>query len=173
MVDLFPMPSGMNISRPVWIAMTPVLRDEIIRMWQELSAGEAIAKDRRCGRPKSHRKQYGDSFHALHLLDMEIWHRPNAKKIAEADALRERLAPDEERMRVEDERNASLEEFHQMAAAGGTNVAAVLREYVGLENLIRQDPVKGLKILGRRVGVDWTDVLANALEANAEVDAVA
>jgi hypothetical protein len=101
------------------------------------------------------------------LLDMEIWNRPNAKKIAEADALRERLEPDVERLRQMDERDAGLAPFHALAAAGGTTVAAMLREYVALENVIRAEPLTGMKMLARKCDVDLADVLARALEKEA------
>jgi hypothetical protein len=160
--DLFPIPDRLNISRADWIATPPVTRDEIIRAWQELSAGIAVGKDRRCGREKSNRRPRNSaviSFYELHLLDMETWHRPNAKKIAQADALRKRLEPDVERLRLEDERDAGLAPFHALAKAGGTTVAAMLGEYVTLENVIRAEPLTGLKMLARKCDIDLADVM--------------
>lgn len=165
MTDLFPMPDCMNLSRVDWIATPPVVREEIIRAWQELSAGIAVRKDRRCGREKSH-KQYpaGNSFYALHLLDMEKWYRPNAKKIAEADALRERLAPDFERLRLLEERDAGLAPFHTLAEAGGTTLATALRGYVEMENMVRANPIKGLGMIASKAGIDFADLLARIAE---------
>jgi hypothetical protein len=157
-IDLHPIPSGMNISPAAWIATAPVMRDEIIRMWQELSAGEAIAKDRRCGRKKPHRKPaeaLGDSFYALHLLEMDIWRFPtNTVKIAKADAMRAVLAPDVERMAQMDD----LQEYHEMAAAGGTDLATVLRRYTDMEHLLKVDPLAGICEICKNIGVEPIDM---------------
>jgi len=164
-IDLHPLPTCLNISREAWIATSPELRDEIIRAWQELQQGISVRKDRICGREKSHRaKSAGDSFFALHELDMAIWRRPdNTALQKEAAALRERLAPDMERVQLVLDRDESLAEFHQRAKAAGTTVADALRQYVGLESMIRQDPVKGLELLLKRSGVDPVDFATVAL----------
>jgi hypothetical protein len=164
-IDMYPQPSATNISREDWIATTPVVRDEIIRAWQEMEQGIAVAKDKRCGREKSHKRPSAgsDSFYALHVLDMLIWRRPDDEALQEkAAALRERLAPDVARMQAND----SLEEYHALAKAGGKELADVLRQYIALEQLIRQDPIKGLQMLAKRYGLDFADVLRKALESD-------
>jgi hypothetical protein len=162
-VDMYPQPSATNISREDWIATTPVVRDEIIRAWQEMEQGIAVGKDKRCGREKSHRHEAaGDSFYGLHVLDMLIWRRPDDEALQEkAAALRERLAPDVARMQAND----SLEEYHALAEAGGKKLADVLAQYIAIENMVRQDPIKGLQKLAKRYGLDFADVLARATEA--------
>jgi hypothetical protein len=159
-IDLHPMPTSLvgRISRENWIATAPVLRDEIVRAWEELSAGKAIGQDVRCGRPK---RATGDSFFALHQLEMEHWRRPDAKLAAQIDELGKRLAPDLERMMAKDD----MEEFHDMARRRGTTLPVLLREWVSLEITLRRDIEKGIEMLANKLGVDLRDVAAQALEA--------
>lgn len=169
MIDMYPQPSATNISREDWIATAPVVRDEIIRAWQEIEQGLAVQIDRYCGREKSHKRPSpgGDSFYALHVLDMALWRRPDDEALqARAAALRERLAPDAERHKAMLNRDASLAEFHALAKAGGKKLADVLAQYIAIEQLIRQDPIKGLQMLAKRYGLDFADVLRKALNAD-------
>lgn len=161
-VDLHPIPSRMRISREAWIATPEVVRDEIIRAWQEQEQGLAVQKDRYCGRKNSHRTEVAadDSFCALHRLEMALWRRPDDATLqAKADAMRERLKPDAERHKAMLNRDKDLTKFHQMAKRQGKSLPDVLREYIGLENMIRQEPVRGLDLLARRSGVDFAEVL--------------
>ena len=153
MIDMHPIPPCVNIPRETWATLSANMRDEIVRAWQELSAGIAIAKDKRCGRPKSHRQHphQAVSFYALHLLDMAIWRFPtNAVKIAEAEALRAKLAPDVERMA----QNDSLQEYHELAERSGTTLAEALGKYVAAEQRLRADPVNEMARIMRSVGID-------------------
>jgi hypothetical protein len=168
-IDLHPMPTALKMDRASWIATPEVVREEIVRAWREQEQGLAVQKDRYCGRKNSHRAPaaaQADSFYALHVLDMAIWRRPDDAALQEkADALRERLKPDAERHKAMLNRDASLSEFHEMAKAHGKTLPDVLREFIGVERLIRQDPVKGLRMLATRYGVDFADLLAKTLEA--------
>jgi hypothetical protein len=61
------------------------------------------------------------------------------------------------------ERDASLAEFHDMAAKGKTTVKEALSKYVNMENQIRADPVKGLEIICQNVGMSLREVAAQVL----------
>jgi hypothetical protein len=54
------------------------------------------------------------------------------------------------------ERDASLTEFHLMAAKGGKNLKDVVASYVNMENLLRADTVKGLELICQNVGMSRT-----------------
>jgi hypothetical protein len=61
------------------------------------------------------------------------------------------------------ERDASLAEFHDMAAKGKTTVKEALSKYVNMENQLRADPVKGLEIICQNVGMSLREVAAKVL----------
>jgi hypothetical protein len=61
------------------------------------------------------------------------------------------------------ERDASLAEFHDMAAKGKTTVKEALSRYVNLENQLRADLVKGLEIICQNVGMSLREVAAKVL----------
>ena len=64
-------------------------------------------------------------------------------------------------------RDASLAEFHTMAAKGGTDVRTALSRYVGMENQLRADvkngTFKGLEIICQNVGMSLREVAAKVL----------
>jgi hypothetical protein len=67
-------------------------------------------------------------------------------------------------------RDASLAEFHQLAAEGGTTVKEALCKYVNLENQLRADPVRGLEIICQNVGLSLRDVASRLLGATQGAD---
>ncbi|SIO53824.1 hypothetical protein SAMN05443247_07622 [Bradyrhizobium erythrophlei] len=159
MIELFPIPTPLvgKISPEVWRDTSEVVQTEIVRAWRELSAGIAIQKDRRCGR---RRRAPADSFYALHLLDMEIWRRPDkGDLIAKAEQLRELLAPDEALLNAPDD----LADFREMAKLSGKTLDAVLREYIAIEQLLRAGQIKGFELLAKKVGIDLKAWAADVL----------
>ena len=56
------------------------------------------------------------------------------------------------------ERDASLAEFHERAAKGGTTVKEALCKYVNLEDQLRADPLRGLEIICQNVGLSLREV---------------
>ena len=60
-------------------------------------------------------------------------------------------------------RDASLAEFHAMAASGKTTVKEALSRYVNLENQLRADLVKGLEIICQNIGMSLREVAAKVL----------
>jgi hypothetical protein len=61
------------------------------------------------------------------------------------------------------ERDASLAQFHELAAKGKTTVKEALSRYVNMENQLRDDPVKGLEIICQNIGMSLHEVAANVL----------
>jgi hypothetical protein len=61
------------------------------------------------------------------------------------------------------QRDASLAEFHELAAKGKTTVKEALSRYVNLENQLRADPIKGLEIICQNVGMSLREVAARVL----------
>jgi hypothetical protein len=161
-VDLHPMPPILALDRKTWIATPEVVRNDIVRCWREQLQGIAVQKDKCCGRKRSHRAMPGaDSFFELHKLDMALWLRPDNEDLQEkAAAMRERLAPDFARLQILDD----LEPFHALAAERGKTLAAVLGEYTEVERRLRVDPVRELERMANSLGVDFADVLAQALD---------
>jgi hypothetical protein len=56
------------------------------------------------------------------------------------------------------ERDADLAEFHERAAKGGTTVKEALSKYVGMEQQLRADPIRGLEIICQNVGLSLREV---------------
>lgn len=69
------------------------------------------------------------------------------------------------------ERDQSLSEFHEMAQKSGTDVKTALQRYTALEQLCRQDLVKGLSAVCENVGVSLRDVAAHVLNQKPEEQA--
>lgn len=51
------------------------------------------------------------------------------------------------------ERDATLHEFHEMAKQSGKDLRTVVGDYVGMEQMLRSDPAKGLETILSRVGL--------------------
>lgn len=155
MVDLYPIPSRMNISRESWLATPQIIRDEIVRAWMELEKGIAVRKDARCGRRKSHgRHGAAVSFYELYCLEMEAWARPDIVPLQqEIAALRAKLAPDVERMKANDD----LAEFHELAIKSGTTLAEALGKYIAVEKRLRTDFDNEIVRILENCGVDPDD----------------
>jgi hypothetical protein len=66
------------------------------------------------------------------------------------------------------ERDASLTEFHLMAAKGGENLKDVVASYVNMENLLRADTVKGLELICQNVGMSLREVAVKVLGLTTE-----
>lgn len=60
-------------------------------------------------------------------------------------------------------RDADLADFHDRAAKGGTTLKAALSKYVGLEDLLRTDPDKGLEAIFQNIGISPREWATNLL----------
>jgi hypothetical protein len=67
-------------------------------------------------------------------------------------AIRE-LTEGHQKYRQAAERDSALNEFHEMAKQSGKELHGVVREYVNMENLLRQNPVQGVEAILQRVGI--------------------
>lgn len=68
-----------------------------------------------------------------------------------------------EKHRASAERDATLAEFHEMAGKGGKNLRDVVAGYVGMENALRADPIKGFELICQNAGISFRDVAAKYL----------
>jgi hypothetical protein len=68
-----------------------------------------------------------------------------------------------EKHRAAAERDAGLVEFHEMAGKSGKALRDVVAQYVGMENLLRKDPVAGLELIAKNAGLSLRDVAAKVL----------
>jgi hypothetical protein len=73
-------------------------------------------------------------------------------------------------------RDADLNEFHDRAAKGGTNLKEVLTRYVDMEDLLRIDPDAGLEALFENIGIsprEWAmKLLGQVPDADSTAEAV-
>lgn len=53
-----------------------------------------------------------------------------------------------------------IRQFHEMAQKSGTTLDAALNSYVGIENLLRSDPVSGLRAIGENMGWSLDQMVA-------------
>jgi hypothetical protein len=147
-----PAPEGFNISRESWARAPAVVRSEIIRAHRELSECIPINKDRAARR----RSRSMGGFYELHVLERDIQFL-TPTQLARVAELRGALAPEIAHHAMVAERDADLAPFYDMAKAAGKTLPSVLREYIGIENLIRNNPTAGIKALAKRYGISLTD----------------
>jgi hypothetical protein len=82
-----------------------------------------------------------------------------------------------ERYRPASERDASMQEWHEMAAKSGTTLKAALEKYVGVEQRLREKPVAEICRIIANAGEDPVEFFQRYLdehpaEAEAEAEAV-
>jgi hypothetical protein len=71
------------------------------------------------------------------------------------------------------ERYKPIEQYAEMAERAGTNLKSALDAYVGMENLLRRDPMRGLEAVCANLGMSLKDVAAQVMGQPApEKDAV-
>jgi hypothetical protein len=106
----------------------------------------------------------------------EKWAEAPEEVRAETERAVKELTAGFEKHRAAAERDSSLNEYHDLAAKGGTDVKTALSKYVGMENLLRQDVVKGFAEICKNAGLNLHDVAAKILnqapdEARSQSDA--
>lgn len=77
---------------------------------------------------------------------------------AEVHRMQRELTQGIEKHRTAAERDGTLAEFHDMAGKAGKPLRAVVEAYVGMETLLRQNPLKGLEAVCSNIGVSLRDV---------------
>lgn len=98
----------------------------------------------------------------------EKWAEAPEEVRAETERAVKELTQGFEKHRAAAERDAGLAEYHELAAKGGTDVKTALSKYVGMENLIRKDPVAGLHEIAKNAGLNLRDVAAKILNQPAD-----
>jgi hypothetical protein len=144
-----PPPPGFDISRESWAATPAVMRDEIIRAFDELSEQIPIAKDRAARR----RKRSLGGHWELHCCERD----GSPANLARAAELREALASEIAHHALVAQRDADLEPFHAMAKAAGKKLPDVLREYIAVESRLATDFENEFARIAERFGVDLED----------------
>jgi hypothetical protein len=106
----------------------------------------------------------------------EAW--ASVPEAVRADVLRmeKELAAGLKKHREAAARDAGLAEFHDRAAKGGTTLKAALTKYIGLEDMLRTDPDKGLEAIFQSIGIsprEWaTKLLGKAPHADSTTEEV-
>jgi hypothetical protein len=87
-------------------------------------------------------------------ISREAWAKTHPDLRAEILRMVREFEAGFEKYRPAAERDAALADFHEMAAAKNTTLAAALHRYSTLENLLRADSVKGLEAILQNLGID-------------------
>jgi hypothetical protein len=144
-----PAPPGFNVSREAWSKTPIVMRDEILRAHGEMGEAIPIARDRAARR----RSRSMGGWFELHCCERD----GNLARVAE---LREMLAHEVDPQ----QRDAELAEFHALAASRGTTVKNALGRYINMENLLRANPIEGIKAVAKNAGIDLESWARDVLE---------
>lgn len=81
----------------------------------------------------------------------------------EVSRMERELTQGYEKHKVAAERDATLNEFHEMAKQSGKDLRSVVAEYVNTENILRKDVVGGLDAICQKLGVSLKDVAAHVM----------
>jgi len=65
-----------------------------------------------------------------------------------------------------------LEAYQKMAVEGGTTLVAAMQNYVGIENLLKKDPIAGLNQIASNIGLSLHQVAAHVLKQPVNQNAV-
>lgn len=91
------------------------------------------------------------------------WAETHESVRAETERAIRELTQGHEKYKTAAERDAGLNEFHDMAKQSGKELRQVVSEYVNMENHLRKDLVGGLDTICSRMGVSLKDVAAHVL----------
>lgn len=95
----------------------------------------------------------------------EVWANvPNAVK-TDFHRITQEYDAEMERYREASQAYESVREFDQMAKQSGTTLPDALRAYVGLETLLRQDPIAGVAAVLRNVGLTPEQYVQHVMSA--------
>jgi hypothetical protein len=153
-----PAPACLNISRESWSKTPKAVRDDTLRMVEELNERVPIAKDIAAGRVRRHGLRSGPNagkrvlggHWELHACEND----PTPANLARASELRGLLSEEIAHWAAVEARDADLADFHALAAAGGTTLKAALTAYVAAEQRLRLNPAAELARIAETVGFD-------------------
>lgn len=105
---------------------------------------------------------------------MEDWASTPETVRAEVLRLEKELTAGLKKHQAAAARDADLADLHDRAAKGGTSLKEALTKYVGLEDLLRTDPDRGLEAIFQNIGIsprEWARKLLGQ-EADCTTEAV-
>jgi hypothetical protein len=152
-----------------WPRMAPEIKRECLRMEREIQEGIAILKDRSAGRPKKDLT----GFYGLELAEADLYRLEGVpRKEAELEKARKRvaalmvgLAADAAKYARYRAMDLDLDPYFEQAKASGKTLPEVLRGYIAMEQLLREDLVGGVFLICERAGVDPVKLLMGVLNA--------
>jgi outer membrane murein-binding lipoprotein Lpp len=103
----------------------------------------------------------------------EEWAAAPEKVRAEVARMEKELTAGFEKNRAAAERDAGLAEFHEMAGKSQKQLKDVVAQYVGMENLLRADTIKGLELICQNAGLSLREVAAKVLGQTPDQNATA
>lgn len=99
------------------------------------------------------------------------WHGADPEIRGEVLRMQRELTDGYQKYKEAAERDASLNDLHEMAKASGKELGGVVREYVNMENALRKDPIAGLDTICQRLGFSLRDVAAHVLNQTPDQNA--
>ena len=99
------------------------------------------------------------------------WHTADPEIRGEVLRMHKELTDGFQKYKTAAERDGTLNEFHEMAAKQGTDVKTALTRYVNIDNLLRQDFVKGIEEICNNKGVSHRDLAAHVLNQSPDKQA--
>jgi hypothetical protein len=97
-----------------------------------------------------------------------VWDTAPEPVKAEVARMHREMTSGLEKHRVGAEKYESIKEFDELATRSGTNLKTALANYVGIEQMLRQNPLKGLEQVCSNIGVSLKDVARIVLEQPAD-----
>jgi uncharacterized protein YukE len=97
-----------------------------------------------------------------------VWDTAPEPVKAEVARMHREMTQGIEKHRVGAERYETIKEFDELATRSGTDLKTALRNYTGLEQMLRQNPLQGLEQVCSNIGVSLKDVARIVLEQPAD-----
>lgn len=92
-------------------------------------------------------------------ISQESWDATPAVLQSEICRMLQEMSAGIEKYRPAAARDAELAEYYELAEAGGTTLPKMLRHFIDLETLLRQDATAGIFKLCENMGIDPLDLL--------------
>ena len=84
---------------------------------------------------------------------------------AEILRMEKEMVGDLDRVRAAAKRDATMDEFHAMAARNGQSLADVIAGFIQVEQIFRQDVGLGLELIAHRMGIDLRAMMRQVVNA--------
>lgn len=114
--------------------------------------GKFVAKDKPAEQPRP--SHTAEDAPARFTQDVkEIWHTLPENARGEVKRMEREFTEGFNKYKAAADRDAGLNEFHDMARQSGKDLRNVVGEYVEMEKLLYREPVKALETIMQRVGI--------------------